>query len=76
MNKNMTPAERETVMLTSDADGLCQITTYQRSVMTKLDKNPSATVIERGFFGRHPWAAYEIPSRNVIFRTKVRDGAD
>lgn len=66
----LTPLERETVVLFNDAEDTAIISTHQRSILTKLERNPSAKKVEDLTVGRSPGARYEIPKGLISFRTK------
>jgi hypothetical protein len=65
---NLTPPERETVLLTSDADDSWSIWTAQRPVITKLKKNPDAVLVEEGSYGTTVWAKFTLPANLITFR--------
>jgi heme exporter protein D len=69
---NLTPPERETVLLTSDADDHYDIWTAQRKVITKLKKNPAAELLEEGSYGTTVWARFKLPANLVSFRSVTR----
>lgn len=69
MTRYLTPEERETVLTMNDADQTAEIFTHQRSMITKLSKNPSATLLEEGYFGKNKWARYELPVNLVSLRS-------
>lgn len=72
MTRYLTSAERETVVTFNDADPTAHVFTHQRTVITKLDKNPAATKLESGHFGKNTWAEYEMPKALISFRTKSK----
>ena len=60
----LTPYERETIIGMNDEDDFAIVTTYQRPVITKLKKNPSAELV---------WelagaAQFKIPAKCISFR--------
>jgi hypothetical protein len=69
---SLTPAERETVITFNDAEETAEVYTHQRPVITKLKKNPAATLIDEGVFETTPWAHFQIPKQFVSFRGKAR----
>jgi hypothetical protein len=71
---SLTAPERETVIITSDADDTITIHTFQRSVITKLRKNPSAILIEEGMCGTTAWAKFSLPVGLLSFRSGKRTG--
>ena len=68
--KSLTAPERETVINWSDDEKIAHIWTAQRPVITKLKANPSATLINEGFYGQTAWAEFRLPARFVSFRSK------
>lgn len=66
---SLSRAERETVINMDDAGTTAIITTHQQSVITKLNKNPSAEVIEELSEGGR---MYRLPARLISFRTGTR----
>jgi hypothetical protein len=49
------------------------IYTAQRPIITKLKKNPAATLVEEGTFEGTVWARFELPASLVSFRsTRVK----
>jgi len=67
----LTALERETVILMNDAEDWAEIHTAQRSVITRLRKNPAATLVEEGADGSSVWAKYRVPKELVSVRTKT-----
>jgi len=67
---HLTPFERETVILMSDGDGVATVTTHQRTVLTKLERNPSAVKIEDLTHGSTAGARFEMPAHLISFRTR------
>jgi hypothetical protein len=74
MSKSLTPEERETVIVFSDADGIATITTHQRRILTKLRNNPAAREVEDLSYGTTAGARFELPVSLLSFRTRVRTG--
>ncbi len=70
----LTAYERETIVSMCDGDDLANVYTAQRTVITKLKKNPAARLLEEGRFEGSAWARFEIPKGLVSFRTKSRVG--
>lgn len=70
--KKLDPYERETVISWSDGDPVATVTTHQRTVLTKLRKNPNAVLIEDLTYGTQPGARYEIPAELVSLRNVVK----
>lgn len=56
----------------NDESKVASIFTHQRTMITKLSKNPAATLVEEGFFGKNPWARFEMPANLISFRTKSK----
>ena len=71
---SLTAAERETVILFDDSSDTATITTWQRSVITKLERNPAATKVEEWRYGTSVGARFTLPAKLVSFRTTVRKG--
>lgn len=70
---SLTAPERETVVTMSDEDGVACVYTAQRRILTKLKKNPAATLIEEGVFEGSAWGRFEIPAGLISFRsTRVK----
>jgi hypothetical protein len=69
---SLTPAERETVVLINDEDNFAEITTHQRTWVTKLRKNPAAEEIEDLSYGSTTGARFRIPAKLISVRTKTR----
>ena len=74
MAESLTAAERETVVLADDASDTIKVTTFQRRVITKLNKNPNARLIEDVTIGRSVGAIYELPAWCLSFRQKRQTG--
>lgn len=68
----LTRDERETIVNMSDGEDIAYVYTAQRRIITRLKKNPSATLVEEGSFEGSVWARFTIPARLVSFRTGVR----
>jgi hypothetical protein len=66
---SLTAPERETVITMTDADGVAEIYTAQRPIITKLKKNPAATLLEEGKFEGPAWARFELPKALISFRS-------
>jgi len=64
--------ERETVVSMNDKEGLANIWTAQRPVITRLMKNPAATLEEEGTVGTTAWAVFSIPRELISFRAVSR----
>jgi hypothetical protein len=72
MPDSLTPPERETVILINDADDFAEISTHQRTWVTKLRKNPSAEELEDLSYGSTTGARFRLPAKLVSVRTKER----
>jgi len=66
---HLTPPERETVILSSDADDHWKIWTAQRPLITRLKKNPAATLVNEGAHGSSAWAEFTLPAALLSFRS-------
>ncbi|HKN44261.1 MAG TPA: hypothetical protein VJW23_10075 [Propionibacteriaceae bacterium] len=62
MIDNLSAAERETVITTSDDDHLVSIWTAQKRFITKMRKNPQFTEVETGFYGTSEFSVFTIPA--------------
>jgi hypothetical protein len=67
---SLTAAERETIVTMNDEDGHADIWTAQRPIITKLRKNPAATLIDEGKHDGSAWAQFRLPAALLSFRTK------
>jgi hypothetical protein len=65
-----TAPERETVILINDEDEFAEITTHQRTWVTKLRKNSAAQEIEELSYGSTSGARFRVPAKLVSVRTK------
>ena len=72
MTDSLTPPERETVILMNDEDDFAEITTHQRTWVTRLRKNPAAEELEDLSYGSTTGARFRIPAKLVSVRTKQR----
>lgn len=72
MSDSLSPPERETVILINDEDEWAEISTHQRTWVTKLRKNPAAEEIEDLSHGSTTGARFRVPARLVSVRTKRR----
>ena len=70
MPDHLTPPERETVILTSDADGTWTLSTHQRKVLTRL-KNAGWEPVEDLSYGRQPGRRFELPFGAVTIRPRA-----
>jgi hypothetical protein len=69
---SLTAQERETVIIMNDEENTALVTTYQRPLITKLRKNPSARLVEELMFGSSAGAVFEISAALITFRTGKR----
>jgi hypothetical protein len=66
---SLTAPERETIITMNDEDGFAEIWSAQRPIITKLKKNPSATLFEEGMYGSSAWARFRLPAdRQLPFK--------
>jgi hypothetical protein len=57
----------------NDEDETAHVYTAQRSWITKLKRNPAATLLEEGTHDGSAWARFELPKGLVSFRsTRVK----
>lgn len=68
----LSKSERETTIVFSDSTEVAEVYTAQRPMITKLKRNPAATLIEEGRSGTSPWARFEINASLISFRSKQR----
>lgn len=69
--RSLSAEERETIILTSDADDTWLITTHQKPRVTQLEKmvkNGNATKIQDLTWGAQAGGQYEIPANMVTLR--------
>jgi hypothetical protein len=66
---SLTAEERETIITFNDADDTADIWTAQRPIITRLKKNPAATLLEEGKHDGSVWARFSLPASLVSFRT-------
>jgi hypothetical protein len=70
---SLTAPERETIVTLNDEDETAEVWTAQRPVITKLKRNPAATLLEEGTHDGSAWARFELPKGLVSFRsTRVK----
>jgi hypothetical protein len=72
---SLTPYERETVINMNDADSTAIINTYQRSLITKLRKNPSVRQTAAWKIDGTEGAAFELPAKLLSIRSGTRKRA-
>jgi hypothetical protein len=68
ISSHLTAPERETVILFSDAGNTATISTHQRKVITKLERNPLARKVEDLSIGNQPGATFELDADLITFR--------
>jgi hypothetical protein len=68
----LTRDERETIVNMNDGEDTAYIYTAQRRIITRLRKNPAATLVEEGVHDGSPWARFTMPARLISFRAGVR----
>jgi len=62
--------ERETVIVLNDEDDFATIYTAQRPWITRLRKNPAATLTGEGVHDGSVWARFEVSKALVSVRSK------
>jgi hypothetical protein len=67
---SLTAPERETIITLNDEDETAEIWTAQRPWITKLRKNPAATLLEEGKHDGSVWARFEVPKALISVRSK------
>ena len=70
MADGLTAPERETAILMNDEDEWAEISTHQRTMITKLRKNPAAEELEDLTYGSSTGARFRLPAKLVSVRTK------
>lgn len=73
---SLTASERETVILLDDTSDVATVSTWQRRVITRLEKNPLATRVEDMRHGTTVGARFEVPAWSVSFRSKRRKASN
>jgi hypothetical protein len=68
---SLTAPERETIIRLNDEDELANVWTAQRPWITKLKKNPAATLLDEGSFEGSVWAEFEVPASLLTVRSKT-----
>jgi hypothetical protein len=69
---SLTAAERETVIIMDDQSDTATVSTYQRRIITRLEKNPLARKVKEYRCGRSVGAEFELPAWSISFRSKAR----
>jgi hypothetical protein len=72
---SLSAAERDTTITMNDEETTAEIWTAQRRTITKLKKNPAATLLEEGVHDGSVWARFELPKEFVSFRSTKRTSA-
>lgn len=60
MTIRMTPEERETTIVWSDADQYIRVTTFQRALVRRLIRDARFTQVKGGEWGGNPWGEFTI----------------
>jgi hypothetical protein len=66
---SLTAPERETIIRFNDEDEVANVWTAQRPVITKLKRNPAATLLDEGNHDGSVWAEFELPKSLISFRS-------
>jgi hypothetical protein len=69
---SLTAPERETVITFSDEGDTATVHTHQRRIITKLQNNPAAELVERIDFDGTAGAVFELPADLITFRSGRR----
>jgi hypothetical protein len=72
--RSLTASERETVVLMDDESDMAIVTTWQRRIITKLEKNPAAEKLWDQRLGTSRGAQFRLPANLISFRSKTRKG--
>lgn len=70
-----TPYERETIIIMNDEVDYALVTTYQRTVINALRKNPAAVEQDKERMARHGGASFKLPAKLVNLRMPRKAGA-
>jgi len=65
---HLTKLEQETVITFNAAEKTASVHTAMRRIITKLDKNPNARVVQRSMFGDTETVQYVVPVNCISFR--------
>jgi len=76
MSKYLSRLEKETVITMNDEESFAEVFTHQQAVITKLKRNPHATLTEEGMFGSTAWARFELPKHLISFRATDTRGRE
>lgn len=71
---SLTADERETIIRFDEASDTAHVYTTSPPTITKLKKNPAATLLREGLFERSAWAEFEFPKALLSYRTGQRVG--
>jgi hypothetical protein len=71
---SLSAPERETIITLNDEDGFADVWTAQRPWITKLKKNPAATLVEEGKHDGSLWARFHVAKGLVGVRSKSKKG--
>jgi hypothetical protein len=69
---SLTAPERGTVITFSDEDDTATVHTHQRRIITKLQNNPTAELVERIDFDGTAGTVFELPADLITFRSGRR----
>jgi hypothetical protein len=69
---SLTADERETILNMDDGSDTALIYTAQRTVISKLKKNPAAELIREGKFEGTAFAEFRLPANLVSFRRPMK----
>lgn len=72
----LTKYERETVINLNDLDDFAIITTWQRAMLTKLQKNPGAVQLSAMEFEGQHGGIFKIPARLISIRKPRNPSAE
>ena len=73
---SLTAPERETIITLNDEDETAEVWTAQRPWITKLKRNPAATLLEEGIHDGSVSARFELPKELVTCRSVRRVGRE
>lgn len=66
---SLTHSERETIINMNDGEDIAYVYSAQRSVITRLKKNPAAVLVEEGIHEGSVWARFTLPANLISFRS-------
>lgn len=67
---SLSAAERETTLTIDDEEKVWLVTSYRRSDITRMKKNPDLVVIEEGMFEGTPFLHGTLPLGGIAIRAK------